>query len=331
MKAIVYTQYGTPDVLRYAEVEKPMPKDNEVLVKVHAASINAGDRYLLKGQPFLARLMGGGLRKPQNTILGGDIAGQVEAVGSKVTQFKPGDAVYGNITDYGMGGFAEYACAPEKALAIKPANLGFEEAAAVPLAGATALRGLRNQGKIQAGHRVLIHGASGGVGTFAVQLAKAFGAEVTGVCSARNVDRVRALGADHVIDYTKEDFASAGQLYDLILAVNGDRSIFDYRRALSPRGNYVVAGGSMTQIFQGLLLGSFISMAGQKKMTGMGSVIPNQADLDSLTAFLEAGKIVPVIDRCYPLNKAAEAFRYVEEVHAQGKVIISMAHVNGGL
>ena len=235
MKAIVQTEYGPPDVLELRDVAKPVPADDEVLVKVCAASVNAYDWHLLTADVFLVRLMGGGLRKPKNTRTGADIAGRVEAVGKNVTQFRPGDEVFGDIA--GHGGFAEYAAAPERALALKPANLSFEQAAAVPMAGITALQGLRDQGKSTAGQRVLVNGASGGVGTFAVQIAKAFGAEVTAVCSTRNVEQARALGADHVIDYTKEDFTKSGQQYDLILAANGYHPLWDYRRALAPHGH----------------------------------------------------------------------------------------------
>jgi NADPH:quinone reductase-like Zn-dependent oxidoreductase len=234
MKAIVNTTYGSPDVLQFKDVEKPSPTDNEVLIKVLAASVNAADLHLLRADPFLIRFMSG-LLKPKTTILGADIAGRVEAVGKNVTQFKPGDEVFGDISGCGWGGFAEYVCASEDALALKPTNLSFEEAAAVPMAAVTALQGLRNKGQIQPGQKVLINGASGGVGTFAVQIAKSFGAEVTGVSSTRNVDMARSIGADHVIDYTQADFTKNGQQYDLILAANGDRSISEYKRALAPK------------------------------------------------------------------------------------------------
>ena len=324
MKAIVYTKYGPPEILELKEVEKPTPKDNEVLVKVHAASANAYDWHLLRADPFLVRLMGGGLLKPKNTILGADIAGQVEAVGRNVKQFQPGDEVFG---ESGFGAFAEYVCASENALALKPANISFEEAAAVPMAAVTALQGLRDKGQIQPGQKVLINGASGGVGTFAVQIAKSFGAEVTAVCSTRNLDMVRSIGADQVIDYTQEDFTKSGQRYDLILATNGYHPISDYKRALSPEGIYVCTGGSMAQIFQSMLLGPFISMTGSKKM-GNSATRPNQKDLVFMKELLEAGKVVPVIDRRYPLSEVAEALRYLEEGHAQGKVVITVEHNN---
>jgi NADPH:quinone reductase-like Zn-dependent oxidoreductase len=255
MKAIVYTEYGPPDVLQLKEVEKPTPKDNEVLIKVHAASVNYSDWAFVRGEPFMVRLMGSGLLKPKNTILGADIAGRVEAVGRSVKQFQPGDEVFGDLSECGWGGFAEYVSVPENALTLKPANMTFEEAAAVPQAALVALQGLRDKGQIQPGQKVLINGASGGIGTFAVQIAKSFGAEVTGVCSTRNLDMVRSIGADHVIDYTQEDFTQNGQRYDLILAAGGYRSIFDYKRALSPKGIYVSTGGSMAQTFQAMLLG----------------------------------------------------------------------------
>jgi NADPH:quinone reductase-like Zn-dependent oxidoreductase len=324
MKAIVNTQYGSPDVLQLKKVEKPAPSDHEVLVKVLAASVNAADWHLLRGKPFLVRLMGFGLLKPKHTILGSDIAGRVEAVGRNVKQFQPGDEVFGNI----RGGFAEYACASEDALVLKPANVTFEEAAAVPVAAVTALQGLRDKGQIQPGQKVLIHGAGGGVGTFAVQIANSFGACVTSVCSTRNVDMVRSLGADQVIDYTQEDITKNGQRYDLILAVNGYHSIFDYKRALNPEGTYVMSGGSNAQMFQAMLIGPWISRTGSKKMGFLGVAKVNQEDLVFMKELLEAGKVVPVIDRRYPLRETAEAIRYLEEGHAQGKVVITVDQNN---
>ena len=323
MKAIVYTTYGSPDVLQSKEVAKPTPKDDEVLIKVYAAAANAGDWHLLRGVPFLVRLVSGVL-KPKNTILGADIAGRVEAVGRNVTQFQPDDEVFGDLSGCGFGGFAEYVCARENALALKPANLSFEEAAAVPSAGVTALQGLRKKGQIQPGQKVLINGASGGVGTFAVQIAKSFGAEVTGVCSTRNVDMVRSIGADQVIDYTQEDFTKNEQRYDLILAANGYHPISAYKRALSPKGMYVMTGGANAQMFQAMLLGPWISMTGRKKM---GNLLKksNQKDLALMKELLEASKVVPVIDRRYPLCEVAEALRYIEAGHAQGKVVITVA------
>jgi len=319
MKAIVYTKYGSPDVLQFKDVEKLTPRDNEVLIKIHAASVNAYDWHFLTADIFLIRLMGGGLLKPKDTRLGADIAGRVEAVGKNVKQFQPGDEVFGMV----RGGFAEYACALENALALKPSNLSFEEAAAVPMAAVTALQGLRDEGQIQAGQKVLINGASGGVGTFAVQIAKSFGAEVTAVCSTRNVDQARSLGADHVVDYTKEDFTQSGQQYDLILAANGYHPLSAYKRALTPKGIYVMAGGSMAQIFQAMLMGSWMSETGGRKMGGV-TAKRSKKDLAFLKELLEAGKVVPVIDRRYPLSEAAEALRYLGEGHARGKVVITV-------
>ncbi len=327
MKAIVYTEYGSPDVLQLKEVAKPTPKDNEVLVKVYAVSVNAGDLHLLRADPFLIRLSSG-LLKPKNQILGSDIAGRVEAVGNSVKQFKKGDEIFGNISADGWGGFAEYACASENAFVLKPSNLSFEEAAAVPMAAITALQGIRHAGQIRPGQKVLINGASGGVGTFAVQLAKSFGAEVTAVCSTQNSETARSSGADHVIDYTKEDFAKSGKQYDLVLATNGNRSISDYKRVLSPKGIYVHTGGSMTQMSQAMLQGSWISMTGSKKMGSMGVAKPNKKDLVAIKEMLEAGKVKPVIDRRYPLNQVADAIRYLEDGHAQGKVVITVTQNN---
>jgi NADPH:quinone reductase-like Zn-dependent oxidoreductase len=322
MKAIVYTQYSPPDVLQLKEVTKPVPKDNQVLVKVQAASVNTLD-LAMRG-PFLARIITGGLLKPKDPRLGADIAGRVEAVGTNVTQFQPGDEVFGECT----GAFAEYACAAENQVALKPSNLSFEEAAAVPVAALTALQGLRNKGQIQPGQQVLIHGASGGVGTFAVQISKAFGAEVTAVCSTRNVDMARSIGADQVIDYTQEDVTRTGQRYDLILAVNGYHPIFAYRRALRPKGRYVLVGGSKAHVFQALLqallLGPVISRTGKQQMGFMGIAKINQQDLVYVKELLEAGKVVPVIERRYPLGETAEALRYLEEGHARGKVVITV-------
>jgi NADPH:quinone reductase-like Zn-dependent oxidoreductase len=323
MKAIVYTKYGPPDVLNLEEVREPTPRDDEVLIKVHAASANARDWRLLRADPFLVRL-NLGLLKPKHNTLGSDIAGRVEAVGGNVKQFQPGDEVFGDLSGGGFGGgFAEYVCASEDALALKPASLTFEEAAAAPMAAVTALQGLRDKGRIQPGQKVLINGASGGVGTLAVQIAKSFGAEVTGVCSTRKSDMVRSIGADHVIDYTQEDFTRNGQRYDLILAVNGYRPISDYKRALNAKGIYVMVGGSTAQIFQALLLGPWMSMTGSKKM-GALSAKPDQEDLVFVKELVEAGKVIPVIDRRYPLSGVAEALRYLEEGHARGKVVITV-------
>jgi len=323
MKAMVYHTYGSPDVLKLEEVQKPVPQDDEVLVQVHATSVNAGDWHLLRAKPFLMRFMGFGLLKPKHTILGSDIAGRVEVVGRNVTQFQSGDEVFGNTAKSGFGGFAEYVAVPENALVLKPTNISFEEAAAVPQAALTALQGLRDKGHIQKGQKVLINGASGGIGTFAVQLAKAFGADVTAVCSTRNVDIVRSIGADHVIDYTQEDFTKNGQRYDLILAVNGYHSISAYKRALHPEGVYVMTGGSNAQLFQAMLLGPLVSRTGRQKM-GNSAHKPNQKDLMFMKELLEASKVKPVIDRRFPLRDVADAIRYLEAGHAQGKVVITV-------
>jgi NADPH:quinone reductase-like Zn-dependent oxidoreductase len=323
MKAVVYRRYGPPEVLQLIELEKPIPKDDEILIKIQAASINALDWHRLTADIFLVRLMGEGLLKPKNIRLGADMAGRVEAVGKAVTQFQPGDEVFGDVEPYGSGAFSEYVCVPEKAVALKPANLSYEEAAAVPVAGLTALQGLRDYGQIQPGQKVLIYGASGGVGTFAVQIAKAFGAEVTAVCSPRNLDQASALGADHVIDYTRQDFAQNGQTYDLILGVNGYRPLSVYKRGLTSQGIYVMAGGKPAQIFQAMLLGPRMSPKGGKKLVG-GMVKASQIDLEVMKGFLEAGKVQAVIDRRYPFSEFREAFEYFGEGHARAKVVISM-------
>lgn len=323
MRAIAYTQYGPPDVLHLKDFERPVPKDNEVLIKVHAASVNAADWHILRGKPFMIRLMGYGLHKPKNQILGSDFAGEVEAVGKNVKQFKPGDAVFGSTTDHGCGGFAEYVCAPEHTLAPKPANLSFEEAAAAPMAAVTALQGLRDKGKIVSGQKVLINGASGGVGTFAVQIAKSCGAEVTAVCSTGNVKTAHEIGADKVIDYKQENFTQSGLQYDLILAANGCHTISEYKRALTPNGICVIVGGAESQMFAAMLIGPWVSMTGSKKITSVMSK-HNQQDLIHVKELLEAGKIKPVIDKRYPLTEVADAIRYLEEGHARGKVVITL-------
>ena len=324
MKAIVYENYGPPDVLQLKEVEKPTPKDDEVLIKVHAASANPADWHLMRGAPFLARFEMG-FPKPKKR-LGIDVAGRVKAVGSNVTQFQLGDEVFGETFQCGWSGFAEYVAVAENRIALKPANLTFEEAAVVPLAAFTALQGLRDKGQIQSGQKVLINGASGGVGTFAVQIAKSFGAEVTGVCSTRNLDMVRSIGADHVIDYTQEDFTKNRQTYDLIYCGVGNRSAADYKRALNPNGICVVAGFTTMShmLFQVLFLGAWVSMTGSKKIGAFGTVNVNKADLGFMGELLEDGKVVPVIDRHYTLSEVAEAIRYLEEGHARGKVVITV-------
>ena len=323
MKAITYTRYGSPDVIQFQDVEKPVVKDDGVLIKIHAASVNAYDWHFLTADIFMMRLMGVGMFKPKNPRLGADFSGRVEAVGKSVTQFKPGDDVYGDAASFGNGAFAEYIALPEKALALKPVNLSFDEAAAVPMAALTALQGLRDEGKIEAGKKVLINGASGGVGTYAVQIAKWFGAEVTAVCSTRNMDQARSLGAGHVIDYTKENFTQSGKQYDLILAANGYHPLSAYKCALTPKGIYVMAGGTAAQIFSAMLLGPWMSNKRGKKMGGVSAKI-NQKDLLILKELLEAGKVRPVIDKRYPLSETAEALRYLGEGHARGKVAITM-------
>jgi NADPH:quinone reductase-like Zn-dependent oxidoreductase len=320
MKAIVRETYGPPDVLHLEEVPVPAVRDGDVLVRVHAASANAGDWHLLRGTPLPFRLVAG-LRTPKFKIIGIDIAGRVEAVGRNVTQFRPGDEVFGELSRCGFGAYAEFAAAPEKALTLKPTNLSYEEAATIPTAGCTALQGLQ-KGRIQRAQRVLINGASGGVGTFAVQIAKAFGSEVTAVCSTRNVDVVRSIGADHVLDYKKDDFAALRQRYDLILAANGDRPIWDYRRALSANGSYVMSGGSNRQLMDVLLFGPLLSMGHQK--FGNLLVKPNQADLLVLKALCETGNVRPVIDRRVPLSEVPAAVRYIEDGHARGKVVVTV-------
>ena len=322
MKAIVFTKYGSPDVLQLAEIEKPIPKANEVLIKVRAAALNALDWHLMRGKPFVIRLIIGGLFKPKVTQPGRDVAGVVEAVGRNVKQFKPGDEVFGGCT----GTLAEYVCANENRLTLKPANISFKEAAAVPIAGITALQGLRDKGQIQRGQRVLIDGAGGGVGTFSVQIARTFGAEVTAVCSTRNVDTARTIGADYVIDYTREDFTKSALRYDLIMGANAYHSIFEYRRTLSKDGIYVGAGGGgqiLPVMLLDMLLQSILSLLGRKKMRSFMAKIIN-SDLVYLKDLLANGKIVPVIDRIYPLSEAADAMRYIEEGHARGKVIIKI-------
>lgn len=321
MKAVVYEKYGGPEVLELKDVETPVPKDGEVLVRVHAAALNAYDWHLLTADIFLVRLMGGGLLRPKTRIPGEDIAGRVEAVGPNVTRFRPGDAVFGDIAGTGGGGLAEFARTREGALAPMPVGLSFEEAAAAPMAAMTALQGLRDKGRIRPGTKVLIHGASGGVGTFAVQIAKSFGAEVTAVCSTGKMDLARSLGADKVIDYTRDDFTRRSERYDLIFAANGYHPIWAYKRALAPKGIYAMAGGSPAQLFQAVLLGPGMSIGSRK----MGPVMAraSQEDLVTIKQLLETRKIRPVIDRRYPLEEAREAFRYFGEGHARGKVIIT--------
>jgi NADPH:quinone reductase-like Zn-dependent oxidoreductase len=321
MKAIVQSEYGSADVLKLADIDTPMLPDNGVRVRVHAASVHAGDWHLMRGQPFLIRFIFGGLLKPKIKVLGTDMAGRVEAVGNAVTQFQVGDEVFGDLSESGFGAFAEYVCADESALLLKPSVITFEEAAAVPTSAVAALQGLRDCGQIQPGQRVLINGASGGVGSFAVQLAKAFGAEVTGVCSSKKVDMVRSLGADHVIDYTQEDVTKSGQFYDLILDAAAYRSVFDYLPALTPEGTYVLVGGSTARFFQAMFLGPWITKTSGRNVICL-TAKPNKADLATVTALIEAGKIAIFLDRCYSLSEVPSAIRHLEQRQVQGKVAI---------
>jgi len=317
MKAIVYREFGSPDVLRYEEVERPVPADNEVLIQVHAASLNPIDWRLMRGGPLVMRFVLG-LFSPRLKRTGRDVAGQVVAVGRKVTHFKPGDEVFGACS----GALAEYVCASERAFVPKPANVTFEQAASIPVAGLTALQGLRDHGHIQAGQRVLINGAAGGVGTFAVQMAKWFGAHVTGVCSARNVDMVRSIGADRVIDYTREDFTKDTQRYDLILDCMGNHSLSAYRRVLTPKGRCIIAGAKGVWGGLRLVLGAFVLSRFVSQKFGVFISKLNKEHLTLIGELVEAGKITPVIDRRYTLSEVPEAMRYLERGHARGKVLI---------
>lgn len=324
VKAVITTRYGPPDVLQLMEIPTPVPAGDEVLVKLYASSVNPLDSYLVKGPLFFLPGIGSKLLKPKHKIAGADIAGQVESVGEDVKQFQKGDEVFGgSFGRNGLGGFAEYVCASQGSLARRPANLSFADSAVVPVAALTALQGLRDKGGIQRGQKVLIDGASGGVGTFAVQIAKSFGADVTAVCSPRNVHIARSIGADRVIDYTLEDFTQSAPRYDLILGANAHHSILDYRRALSPGGVAVIVGGAPLRILQAALLGPLLSRLGSRK-TRFFITKMNTNDLVFLRDLLEAGKIVPVIDRRYPLSEVAEAMLYLQEGHAQGKVVIDI-------
>ncbi|MBD2211242.1 NAD(P)-dependent alcohol dehydrogenase [Nostoc linckia FACHB-104] len=321
MRAIVQTEYGSTDVLSLKEVDKPVVSDDGVLVQVYAASVNAGDWHLMRGTPFLIRLMFGGLLKPKIKILGKDVAGRVEAVGKDVTQFKPGDEVFGDLSECGFGTFAEYVCATEAALVLKPVGTTFEEAATVPGAALAALQGLRDVGQIQSGQKVLINGASGGIGSFAVQIAKALGAEVTALCSTKKMDMVRALGADHIIDYTQTEVTQDGQRYDLMLDAAAYRSVFDYLPALTTEGTYVLVGGSTAQYFQAMFLGDWISRTSRRKVKCL-ALKPNQTDLVTLREFMVAGKIAPFIDQRYSLSEVPAAIRHLEQRQVLGKVVI---------
>ena len=322
MKAIVHAKYGSPDVLQLKEVDRPIPKEDEALVRVHAASVNAGDLETVRGAWF-ARF--GGLLRPTHKILGTDLAGRVEAVGRNVKRFQPGDEVWGDLSfPYGFGTFAEYVAVSEKALALKPASMTFEEAATYPHSAIISLQNLRDKGRVQQGTKVLINGAGGGMGTFAVQIAKFYEAEVTGVDSARKLDLLRSIGADHVIDYTQEDYTKTGQRYDVIIDLVAHRSVFDYRRALSPEGIFIIIGGSFGTILQVVVLGALISRMGTKRL-GINVWDPNnREDLGFLAELHEAGKVMPVIDRRYPLAQVPEALRYLGEGRALGKVVITM-------
>jgi NADPH:quinone reductase-like Zn-dependent oxidoreductase len=321
MKAIVQSEYGSTDRLSLQEVDQPGMSDNGVLVRIHAASVNAGDWHLMRGTPFLIRLIFGGLLKPKIKILGFDVAGQVEAVGKAVTQFQPGDEVFGDLSECGFGAFAEYVCARESALVLKPAQISFEAAATVPGAALAALQGLRDCGQLQPGQKVLINGASGGVGSFAVQIAKALGAEVTAVCSTEKMEMVRSLGAASVVDYTQTDVTQTQQQYDLILDAAAYRSVFDYLPVLTPKGTYVLVGGATARLFQVMLLGSGISRISRRAVKCLASK-PNPADLATLQDLLAAGKIVPYIDRCYPLSEVPAAIDYLERRQVRGKIVI---------
>ena len=323
MKAIVYRDYGPPSVLRLEEIEKPVPSDDQVLVRVRAASVNPLDGHFMRGTPYIVRLFETGLLRPSVPRLGVDFAGQVEAVGRNVAQFKPGDEVFG----HRLGAFAEYVCARETALVQKPARVSFEEAACVPIAAVTALQGLRDKGHIQAGQKVLINGASGGVGTFAVQIAKSFGAEVTGVCSARNAELVRSIGADKVIDYAREDFTQTGERYDLILDMVGNHSLSECRGALTAHGTLVQVGSTEVGLWLGPIIGMLHSVVYswfvEQEIVGILADL-NQADLTTLAELMQAGKLTPVIEKRYRLSEVPEAIRYLEQGHARGKVVITL-------
>jgi NADPH:quinone reductase-like Zn-dependent oxidoreductase len=321
MKAILFPRYGSPDVLEFTEVEKPTPNENQVLIKVVAAAANPLDWHRMRGEPIIAR-MGEGFRKPQDTRLGADIAGRVEAVGKNIKEFKPGDEVFGAV---GARGFAEYVCTRENNLALKPGNISFEAAAATPVVGFTAIQGFRHAGGVRPGQNVLVNGAAGGIGTFAVQFAKSCGADVTGVCSTRNLDMVCSIGADHVVDYTRQDFTKNGRQYDLIYDAIGNRSVFAYRRALKPGGTCVIAGfTTMPRLFEHMIMGPLVSKVGNRKVGMMGVSNDDKNDLIMIKELLETRKVVPFIDRRYPLSETAEAIRYLETMHARGKVIINV-------
>jgi NADPH:quinone reductase-like Zn-dependent oxidoreductase len=323
MRAVIHTRYGPPDALELREVERPTPDTEEVLIRVHAASVNAADWHVVRGEPFLVRLMGFGLRAPSEPGFGADVAGEVEAVGASVTGFAPGDRVFGDLSAAGRGSFAEYVTADEDAVAPIPTGVSFEDAAATPMAAVTALQGLRDRGEIREDDRVLVVGASGGVGTFAVQIAKSYGAEVTGVCRTENVETVRSLGADAVIDYTEVNWANTGERYDLILDAGARQSVFAARRALAPGGRYVVVGGALGPTLQAMAFGPLLSRLSDERVT-MLMAEPNRADLETVGALLESGDVVPVVDRRYPLEGAPDAVAHLESGGATGKVVVTV-------
>jgi NADPH:quinone reductase-like Zn-dependent oxidoreductase len=320
MKAIVQTKYGSPEVLSLQEVDRPVVSNTGVLVRIHATSVHAGDWHLMRGTPWLLRLMFG-LFKPKHQILGTDMAGTVAEIGVEVTQFKIGDRVFGDLSASGFGGFAEYVCVPESALALKPDNLTFAQAATVPASALAALQGLRDVGKIRSGQQVLINGAAGGVGSFAVQIARATGAIVTAVCSSRNIEMVRSICADHILDYTQIDITQTGHQYDLILDVAAYRSVFDYLPILKPKGTYVLVGGSTARIFQVLIFGALMSKFTDRQILPLIST-PNRADLLTLKSTIEAGTLVPIVDRYYDLSEVPIALHQLEQGQVSGKISI---------
>lgn len=328
MNAVTYSKYGGPEVLEYTELERPTPDDDEVLVHVVAASVGAGDWHLMRGTPFLIRLIYGGYRRPKLQILGVDIAGQVEAVGRNVTGVQRGDEVLADLSEIGFGGFSEYVCVPARGVVPKPLPISFEAAASLPTSGVAALQALRDVGQLKAGEHVLVNGASGGVGTFAVQLAKVFGAEVSAVCSTSKMEMVRSIGADHVIDYTTEDVTATGKQYDLIVDTAGSHSVTAYRRVLTPSGRYVMVGGPTRRFISTLVFGPVLSLLGQRRYSGF-TLKPNPDDLRFIAELVESGDVTPVIDRRYPLEQVPDAIRYLEAGRATGKIVISSESGHG--
>lgn len=323
MHAVVYAEYGGPEVLEYALVDRPTPADDEVLIRVVAASVGAGDWHLMRGTPFVIRLIYRGYTSPAFPILGVDVAGRIEAVGRRVTTVRPGDEVLCDLSEHGFGGFAEYVCVPETDVVVKPPSVSFEEAAAVPTSGVAALQALRDVGRVQAGEHVLINGASGGVGTFAVQLAKSFGAEVTAVCSTAKTELVRSLGADQVVDYTTEDVTTSGTQYDLIVDTAGSHSFGAYRRVLTPTGRYVIVGGPTRRFIAALALGPVVSLLGRRRYAGF-TLKPHPDDLRAMIDLIESGAVTPVIDWRYPLRQVPDAIRYLEDGRAAGKIVVTV-------